>query len=98
MKWQEIGAGIAQLIERPTEKQGTTLTRIRAPGPAAKNLSVRNRTVSAQPPCAIGFVNISAQVKNPKPKPYTIVWSHKNSTDGDRNGWHCSCGCCTLPR
>ena len=38
MKWQEIGAGIAQLIERPTEKQGTTLTRVRAPGPAAKKI------------------------------------------------------------
>ena len=37
MKWQGIGAGIVQLIERPTEKQGTTQMRVRVPGHAAKN-------------------------------------------------------------
>ena len=40
MKWQGIGAGIVQLIERPTEKPGAILTRVRVPG-AARDFSLR---------------------------------------------------------
>ena len=55
------GAGIAQLAERPTEKPGAILTRVRVPG-AARDLSPRVNfycrlsygfhTVCSQCPCA----------------------------------------------
>ena len=35
-----FGAGIAQLVERPTEKPGATLTRVRVPGAARNFLPV----------------------------------------------------------
>ena len=65
------GAGVAQLVESPTEKPGAILTRIRVPG-AARDSSPR---VSFQcrlsygvrtAPCAIACINIYAHVKNPK--------------------------------
>ena len=35
-----FGAGIAQMVERPTEKPGAMLTRVRAPG-VASDFSIR---------------------------------------------------------
>ena len=64
-------AGIALLVERPTEKPGAILTRVRVPG-AARDFflpesatSADSLTVSLQPPCAIGCIstNFCARVK-----------------------------------
>ena len=63
------GRGIAQLVERPTEKPGAVPTRVRVPG-EVKDFSPR---VSFQcrllrcpysPPCAIACINICTLVKN----------------------------------
>ena len=68
-------AGIAQLVERPTEKPGAIQTRVRIPGttrdfsPRASfqcRLSYGVRTVSVRCPCAVPYINICVHIKNPK--------------------------------
>ena len=68
----ENGAGIAQLVERLTEKLGAILTRVRVPGAAREfspRVSFRCRLsygVRAAPLCAIACINICVHVKNLK--------------------------------
>ena len=61
------GAGIAQLVERPTEKPGAILTRVRVQGSARYfSPSADSLTVSVQPPCAMACINSCVHVKNPE--------------------------------
>ena len=69
--------GMVQLVERPTEKPGAILTRIRIPDsarflcccccflPESTQLQTPLK-VSAQLPCAIACINICAHVTNPE--------------------------------
>ena len=79
------GAGIAQLVQRPTEKTGAVLTRVRVPGAAKvvvflpeSTFSFECLTLSVQPPCAIAGINICVHVKNPKHwQPYLCLDTRK---------------------
>ena len=84
-------AGIAQLVERPAEKRGAVLTRVRVPG-AARDFSPK---VKIQRRLSFGVR--TAPVRNrlhqhlcmfiiPNTASHTIVWTHKNTTHTDRNG------------
>ena len=85
-------AGIAQLVEYPTEKPGAILTRVQVPG-TARDFSQSQSTFSAdsvQPPVAIACINICAHVKHPEHWQPKIVMSvfgltHKNTAHTDRN-------------
>ena len=66
---------MAQLVERPTEKPGAILTRVRVLGAAndfSPSVNFQCILCSVEPPCAIACINICAQVTNPNtnPKPY----------------------------
>ena len=67
---QQEGTGMARLVERPTEKPGAILTRVRVPGVARdlspSQFSVRTLTVSVQPLRAITCISICTNVKNPE--------------------------------
>ena len=81
------GAGTAQLVERPTEKPGAILTRVRGPGPArdfSPRVSFQCRLsygVRTAPVC----INIVSTLKVPNTGSHIIVWTHKNVHTG-RNG------------
>ena len=73
--------GTAQWVERPTEKPGAILTRVRVPHEAARyffsprvNFQCRlsSLTVSVQPPRAVAYINICA-VKIPDTGSHTNV-------------------------
>ena len=50
--------------------------------------SAHSLTVSVQPQCTIACINTYAQVENPRHwQPYTIVWTHENTTHTDINGY-----------
>ena len=68
-------AGIAQSVERPTEKPGAVLTRVRVPGNflPKSTFSADSLTVSVHPRCAIACINICAHVKNPKRWQHTLI-------------------------
>ena len=80
------GAGIAQLVQRPTEKTGPVLTRVRVPGAAKvfvpeSTFRFQCLTLSVQPPCAIAGINICVHVKNPKHwQPYHCLDTRKYCT------------------
>ena len=73
-----FGAGIAQLVERATEKPGAILTRVRVSGAArdfyqSQLLAQTLLRRPYSPPCAIACINLSAHFKNPK----HIVWIYR---------------------
>ena len=81
------GAGIAQCVERRTEKPGAILTRVRVPRFSfsfpVSAFSADSLTVSAQPPCAIACINICADVNNPKHwQPYHCLDTRKHAHTG----------------
>ena len=84
---------VAQLVERPAEKAGAILTRVRVPG-AARDFSPRGSFqcrlsygVRTAPPCAIACINFRASVKQiPNTDSYAIVWTHESTAHTDRNG------------
>ena len=65
---------MAQLVERPTEKPGAILTRVRVPGAARdffifipeSAFSADSLTVSIKPSCSIACISIGVYDKNPK--------------------------------
>ena len=82
---------VAQLVERPAEKPGTILTRVRVPG-AARDFSP---TVSFQYRLSYG-VRTAPVCNRTRQHPrtlkigntgsHTVVWTHDNTTHTDRNG------------
>ena len=58
-----IPAGIAQLVQRPTER--CKIDAGLSP-PVRKGTFSQSLTVTEQPPCAIACIKICAYVKNPK--------------------------------
>ena len=87
------GAGIAQLVERPTEKTDAVLTRVRVPS-AAKVVflsqsqlsafsalrcpySPRVQSLASTSVCTLKILNTGS---------HTFVWTHENSAHFDRNG------------
>ena len=86
------GAGIAQLVQRPTEKTGTVLTRVRVPDaakvffsqsqPSAFSAlrcpySPRVQSLASTSVCTLKILNTGS---------HTFVWTHENSAHFDRNG------------
>ena len=81
------GAGIAQCVERRTEKPGAILTRVRVPRFSfsfpESAFSADSLTMCAQPPCAIACINICADVNNPKHwQPYHCLDTRKHAYTG----------------
>ena len=89
---EKIGGGIAQWVERPTEKSGAVLTRVRVPDVARGFLpesasSVECLTVSVQPPRVHSQVSrsgLTSKISNTDS--HAIVWTHENTAHTDRNG------------
>ena len=87
-------AGIVQLVERPTEKPGAILTRVRVPSAArdffvvvpVSTPSADSLTVSTQPPGAIACINICAHIKAPKHRQPFHCLDTRNTTLTDKNG------------
>ena len=82
---------MAQLVERPTEKPGVILTRVRVLC-AARDSAPRvdfQCTLLRCPYSPRVQSHASASVcmlKIPNTGSYTIVWTHENTTHTDRNG------------
>ena len=77
--------GTAQLVERPTEKPGTKLTRVRVPG-AARDCSPR---VSFQCRLSYGVCTAPRSVqtlKNSDTGSHSIVCTHESTARTDGNG------------
>ena len=69
-----IPAGIAQLVQRLTERCKTDAGLSPRGG---KGFFSQSLTVTVQPPCAIACIQICAYVKNPKHwYTFSIVWIH----------------------
>ena len=91
------GAGIAQMVERPTEKPGAILTRVRVPSAARKFISQSQLLMQILLRCpyiplvqshastSVRMLKICAHVKNPKHwQPCTIVWTRQNTAHTDK--------------
>ena len=90
------GDGIAQLVERPTEKPGAILRRVRTSGAARdfspSQLPVQTLLRCPHSPGVKSHASISMRtLKIPNTGSHTIVWTHENTTHTDRNGYRCSC-------
>ena len=98
--------GTAQLVKRRTEKArrntdaGSSLrcgkgffSESQLPVNFQRRLSrlysPRVQSHAATSACALKIPNTGS---------HTIVWTHENTAHTDRNGWRCSCGCCSLTR
>ena len=83
---------MAQLVERPTEKPGATLTRVRVPGAArvflpesafsadsdgVRTALVCNHTHTSTSVCMLQIPNTGSR---------TLVWTQINTTHTGRNG------------
>ena len=88
---EDGGIGVAQLVERQTEKPGAILTRFQVPVrqiiflPESAS-SADSLTVSVHPPCAIACITSVCTLTIPNAGSCTVVWTHKNTTHTDRNG------------
>ena len=90
----QVSAGMAQLVERPTEKPKAILTRVRVRGGARdfffffffsplpeSTFSADSLTVSVQPPCEIACIDMCPRVKTPKDwQPYRGLDTRKYCT------------------
>ena len=96
------GAAIAQWVERPTEKPGAVLTRVRVPGAAREfffpfffsflffprvNFQCRLSYGVRTASCVQSHASASVRtLKIPNTVSRTIVWTQDNTTHTDRNG------------
>ena len=85
------GAGKAQWAQRPAEKPGAILTRVRVPGPARDLLpesafSADSVTVSYSPHAQSHASTSVYMLKIPNADSKNVVWTQENTTDTDRNG------------
>ena len=99
IQYPVAGAGIAPLVESPTETPGAILTQVPVPG-VGKDVNFQCRVLryphsprvqshSSTSVCTLEIPNTVSQI---------IVWTHETATHIDRNGWRCSCGCCASYR
>ena len=82
------GGETAQLVERPIEKPGTILTRVRVPR-AARYFSPRVSFSYGCPynRCVQWHASTSVcTLKIPSTGSYTIVWTHENTEHTDKDG------------
>ena len=80
--------GIAHVVERPTEKPGAILTRVRVPG-AARDFSLSVQTLLRCPYSPRVQSHTSTSVRTPKIPNignHIILWPHDNTVHSDRNG------------
>ena len=95
------GAGIAQLVERLTEKPGAILTRVRVPS-AARDFSPSQlpvQTLLRRPysPCVQSLASTSERtLKIPNTGSHTIVWTHESTAHADRNAYSIALLWCLL--
>ena len=85
----------------PTEKPGAILTWVQIPGGVARDFSPRvnfhcrfSYSVCTAPCVQLHASTLLCMLKIPDAGSRTIVWKHENAAHTDRNGQHCSCGCC----
>ena len=88
---EDGGVGVAQLVERQTEKPVAILTRVQVPVrqiiflPESAS-SADSLTVSVQPPCAVACITSVRTLTLPNAGSCTVVWTQENTTHTDRNG------------
>ena len=90
-------AGMAQLAERPTEKPGAILTRVRVPG-ATRELSYKShlslQTLLRCPYSPRGQSHASTPVltlKIPNTGSHTIIWTHDNTAQTNSDMYVTEC-------
>ena len=92
----EAEVGIAHVVKCPTEKPGVILMLVWVPS-AARDFSPSQLLVQTLlqclcSPCVQPHASKSVHMlKIPNTGSHTAVWTH-------RNGYHCSCSCCVIPR
>ena len=76
---------IAHSVERPTQKPGTILTRVRVPG-AARDFSLSVQTLLLCPYSPRVQSHTSASGRAPNTGSHIMVWPHDDTVHSDRNG------------
>ena len=87
IQYPVAGAGIAPLVERPTETPGAILTQVPVPG-VAKDVSFQCRVLRyPHSPRVQSHSSTSVRtLEIPNTVSQIIVWTHETATQTDRNG------------